>query len=97
MQYLKLEEVGEYIRLNRWQVEHRCSLLAVMFHHTINHSEQSAWNGDTYVAALGGTSHSDEGPRNGDVCGGEDAMQGDNSAIEYEQIGPLTSEGVAIA
>lgn len=45
MQYLKLEEVSEQTRLNEWQIKHRSSLLAVMFHHTTNHSEQASWNG----------------------------------------------------
>lgn len=47
LQYLKLEEVSEQTRLNQWQIEHRNSLLAVMFHHTINHEQESSWNGDT--------------------------------------------------
>ena len=34
------------MRLNRWQIEHRSSLLAIMLHHTIDHTEQTSWNGD---------------------------------------------------
>lgn len=45
-QYLKLEEVGEQVRLNQWQIDHRSSLLAVMLHHTIDHSSNDSWNGD---------------------------------------------------
>ena len=39
LQFLKLEEVGEQIRLHQWQIEHRESFLAVMLHHTVAHGE----------------------------------------------------------
>ena len=40
MQFLKLEDVGEQIRLHQWQIEHRESFLAVMLHQTVAHEEQ---------------------------------------------------------
>jgi hypothetical protein len=49
LQFLKLEEVGEQIRLHQWQIEHRESFLSVMLHHTVAHGEEG-----------GRGSHSDE-------------------------------------
>lgn len=40
LQFLKLEEVSEQIRLHQWQIEHRESFLAVMLHHTVAHGEE---------------------------------------------------------
>ena len=40
LQFLKLEEVSEQIRLHQWQIEHRESFLAVMLHHTVAHEEE---------------------------------------------------------
>ena len=46
LQYLKLEELSEQLRLNQWQVEHRHSLMAIMLHHTVDHSKEQR-GGDT--------------------------------------------------
>ena len=38
-QYLKLEELGEQMRLLQWQLSYRKSLMAILLHHTVDHSK----------------------------------------------------------
>ena len=40
LQFLKLEEVGDQIRLHKWHVQHRGSLMARLLHHTIDHTKE---------------------------------------------------------
>ena len=86
LQYLKLEEVGEQVRLNQWQIQHRSSLLAVMFHHTVDHEQEASWNGDT--------GHEDPGVQ--DDTGGHDHKDtGHDDRPQHGESGlvdmPLTS------
>ncbi|XP_003387467.1 PREDICTED: CXXC-type zinc finger protein 1-like isoform X1 [Amphimedon queenslandica] len=37
--YLKLEELGEQMRLLQWQLSYRKSLMAILLHHTVDHSK----------------------------------------------------------
>ena len=39
MQYLKQEDISEQQRLLQWQIDYRGSLLAVLLHHTIDHTQ----------------------------------------------------------
>ena len=49
-----MEEVGEQIRLNQWQMSHRSSLLAIMLHHTTRHTDSSStWEGMRTVKETG--------------------------------------------
>ena len=78
LQYLKLEEVGEQTRLQQWQVDHRHSLLAIMYHHTVDHSKKSSWNGHP----LGPTG---EGEGRGRGDGGGEVEREDMERDELER------------
>lgn len=38
---MKLEDVGDQIRLQEWHMQHRGSLMARLLHHTIDHSRET--------------------------------------------------------
>ena len=40
MQFLKLDDVGDQMRLHKWHIQHRGSLMARLLHHTIDHARE---------------------------------------------------------
>lgn len=39
-QFLKLEDVGDQIRMEEWHIQQRGSLMAQLLHYTIDHSKE---------------------------------------------------------
>ena len=44
LQFLKLEDVGDHIRIEEWHIQYRGSLMAQLLHYTIDHSKEEARN-----------------------------------------------------
>ena len=40
LQFLKLEDVGDQIRIEEWHIQQRGSLMAQLLHYTIDHSKE---------------------------------------------------------
>ena len=55
IQFLKLDDVGDQMRLHKWHIQHRGSLMARLLHHTIDHAR------DREMEERGGEKEGEEG------------------------------------